>query len=150
MRSRGMRRGRVRPSGARHLPWPFRPNLAIVANRQGEYEQARHLLEERLHGLRDLGEKWFLSRSIETLAQVLALEGQHERAAHLFGAAESLRDAVGASILKFYRADYDRAIASVRDTLGEPVFDRCWREGRLLSADDAVAYALADASVQAS
>jgi tetratricopeptide (TPR) repeat protein len=124
-------------------------NLAIVANRQREYEQARHLLEESLHGLRDLGEKWFLSRSIETLAQVVALQGQHERAAHLFGAAESLRDAVGASILPFYRADYDRTLATVRDALGEPAFERCWREGRLLSADDALTYALAEASVHA-
>jgi hypothetical protein len=39
----------------------------------------------------------------------------------------------------------DRTVASVRDALGEPVFEQCWREGRLLSADDAVAYALGEA-----
>ena len=44
-------------------------NLAIIASRRGQYDVARRLLEESLRGLRDLGEKWFLSRSIETLAK---------------------------------------------------------------------------------
>ena len=88
-------------------------NLAIIAHRQRDYRTARRLLEESLHGLRGLGEKWFLSRSIETLAEVMASAGEHERAAHLFGAAETLREAVGASVLAFYRADYDRAIDTV-------------------------------------
>jgi hypothetical protein len=68
-------------------------NLAIIAYRQQDYLTARTLLEESLRGLRAVGEKWFLSRSMETLAEVLAAAGEYERAAHLFGAAETLRDA---------------------------------------------------------
>jgi hypothetical protein len=58
-------------------------NLAIIASRRGQYDVARRLLEESLLGLRDLGEKWCLSRSIETLAKVLAAAGDHERSARL-------------------------------------------------------------------
>ena len=119
-------------------------NLAIIAHRQRDYRTARRLLEESLHGLRGLGEKWFLSRSIETLAEVMASAGEHERAAHLFGAAETLREAVGASVLAFYRADYDRAIDTVRAALGHQAFESCWIEGRTLAPEEAVAYALGE------
>jgi tetratricopeptide (TPR) repeat protein len=119
-------------------------NLAIIESRCGEHERARQLLEESLRGLRDLGEKWFLSRSIETLAEVRSRQGEHQRAAHLFGSAEGLREAVGAPVLSFYRADYDEAIVRTRDALGAREFDRRWREGRALTPEDSVAYALGE------
>ena len=122
-------------------------NLAIIAYRQQDYGTARTLLEESLHGLRTLGEKWFLSGSIETLAEVMVAAGEYERAAHLFGAAETLRDAVGASILVIYRADYERAIGMARTALGHERFGLCWTVGRALSADEAVAYALGESAL---
>ena len=121
-------------------------NLAIIAYRQQDYRTAQTLLEESLRGLRAVGEKWFLSRSMETLAEVLAAAGECERAAHLFGAAETLREAVGASVLAFYRADYERATGMARSALGEQRFESCWTAGRGLSPDDAVAYALGESS----
>jgi len=122
-------------------------NLAIVACRRGEYVVARRLLEESLRQLRNLREKWFLSRAIETLAEVLAAIGEFERSAHLFGAAENLRETVGASILAFYQADYDRAVAAVRQALGARSFERCWTLGRQLSQDEAIDYALSESDV---
>ena len=137
----------ARPFGdAWAVALPLR-NLAIIAHRQRDYRTARRLLEESLHGLRGLGEKWFLSRSIETLAEVMASAGEHERAAHLFGAAETLREAIGASVLAFYRADYDRAIDTVRAALGHQAFESCWVEGRMLAPEEAVAYALGESSL---
>jgi non-specific serine/threonine protein kinase len=119
-------------------------NLAIIAYRRGDHDRAQRLLEESLRGLRALGEKWFLSRSLETLAEVLASRGAHERAARLFGAAEGLRDAVGAPVLAFYRSDYEEAIVRARDAVGPHVFDQCWREGRAWTLEAAVAYALGE------
>jgi len=121
-------------------------NLAIIACRRGEYKEAQQLLEESLRGLRHLSEKWFLSRSIETLAEVLATAGDHERSASLFGAAESLREAVGAPVLAFYKRDYDGAVASVRQALGPQVFERCWRFGLGLSPEQMIEYALGEDS----
>jgi non-specific serine/threonine protein kinase len=121
-------------------------NLAIIAYRQQDYRTARTLLEESLRGLRAVGEKWFLSRSMETLAEVMAAAGEYERAAHLFGAAETLREAVGASVLAFYRADYERAIGTARTALGEQRFESCWTAGRARSPTEAVAYALGESS----
>ena len=72
---------------------------------------------------------------------------RHRRAAHLFGAAETLRESVGASVLAFYRADYDRAIATVRAAIGQRAFESCWSEGRTLAPEEAVAYALGESSL---
>jgi hypothetical protein len=83
---------------------------------------------------------------METLAEVMATAGDDERAAHLFGAAETLREAVGAPVLAFYRADYERALVMARTRLGEQRFESCWTRGRGLSADEAVAYALGESS----
>ena len=122
-------------------------NLAIVACRRSEYDVARRLLEESLRGLRDLREKWFLSRGIETLAEVFAGLAEHERSARLFGAAERLRETVGASVLAFYQADYDHAVAVVRQALGGAAFERCWSLGRSLSPEEAVDYALGESDL---
>ena len=135
-------RGR-RDGDAWAVALPLR-NLAIIAYRQQDYRTAQTLLEESLQGLRAVGEKWFLSRSIETLAEVMTAAGDYERAARLFGAAETLREAVGASVLAFYRADYERAIGIARTGLGDQRFELCWTVGRALSPDAAVAYALGE------
>ena len=51
-------------------------NLAIIAYRQQDYHTARTLLEDSLRGLRAVGESAFLSRSMETLAEVMAAAGE--------------------------------------------------------------------------
>ena len=83
---------------------------------------------------------------METLAEVMAAAGENERAAHLFGAAETLREAFCASVLAFYRADYERAMGMARTALGEQRFESCWTAGRALSPNQAVAYALGESS----
>lgn len=87
-----------------------------------------------------------MSPSLETLAEVLIWQGEHERAAHLFGAAEKLRDADVAPVIAFYRSDYDRAIAAATEALGTRAFESRWSEGRTLTVDEAVAYALGESS----
>ena len=83
---------------------------------------------------------------METPAEVLTWQHEHQRAARLFGAAEALRDTVGASVLAFYRADYDRAIAAARDALGRQPFEALWREGRETTSDGIVSCALREAT----
>jgi predicted ATPase len=116
------------------LALPLR-NLAIIACRRGDYDRARSLLGESIGHLQHLGERWFLSRSIETLAQVLSAQGEYEHAAQLFGAGAVLREAVGASVLEFYRTDYEQAVAAARDALGASVFAQLWEDGRRQSPD---------------
>src|SRR6185295_7077908 len=88
--------------------------------------------------------KWFISRSLETLAAVLAIQGDSRRAARLFGAGEALREAVGASVLPVYRADYDRGLEALRGGLRSATLRAWWSEGRAMTVERAVSYALAN------
>jgi hypothetical protein len=99
-------------------------------------------LSESLLVLRNLKERWFISRSLETTATILALQGDVRRAARLFGAGEVLREAVGASVLPFYRSDYDRGVQTASAELGPEVFRQCWADGRAMTLDEAICCAL--------
>jgi hypothetical protein len=74
----------------------------------------------------------------------LALKGSCESAARLFGAGEELRESIGASVLPFYRADYDRGTAEVAAALPAEMAAAAWAEGKRMTLREAVAYALAE------
>jgi hypothetical protein len=69
--------------------------------------------------------------------------GRLERAARLLGAAEALRKAIGASVYEVDRADHERAAASIRSGSGAKGLDRAWAEGRAMTLEQAIEYALA-------
>jgi hypothetical protein len=60
---------------------------------RGDQQQARSLHEESLKLSLELGDKLIAAESLEGLA-CSAARGEEERAARLFGAAETLREAV--------------------------------------------------------
>lgn len=76
------------------------------------------------------------------LASADALEGQPQRAARLWGAAERLRTSIGARPAPAARATRERLMAAVCEELGEAAFADAWAEGELMTLDEAVAYAL--------
>jgi hypothetical protein len=71
------------------------------------------------------------------------LKGQPERAARLFGAAESQRQAIGASLtFVLTRVDADRSVDALIAELGEARCSSLWKEGRLMVLDEALQEAL--------
>lgn len=117
-------------------------NLGFAAFRQGDYDRAVALFKESLAVLRQLGEKFFTTRSLEYLAAVLAMSGDHGRAARLFGAGEALREEIGAAVLPFYQVDYDHGVAVAQAQLGEEAFAAAWAQGRAMTPEQAIEYAL--------
>jgi hypothetical protein len=75
--------------------------------------------------------------------------GDAERAARLFGAAEVLRQAIGAPIHPAESAVYDGSIQATRARLDERVFHADWEAGRAMSLEQAISYALQDGSDEA-
>jgi tetratricopeptide (TPR) repeat protein len=94
-------------------------SLGRVAHDQGNYGVARALLEESLTICRELGHKRDIAQNLEGLAAVAVAQAQSERAARLFGAAEGLREAMGAPLPPAVRAGHDRSVAASRTALGE-------------------------------
>src|SRR5262249_51799351 len=69
-------------------------------------------------------------------------EQQTERAIRLLGAAEAFCETLGAQPPVAMREEYERTVAEGRATLGEAAFTAVWTEGRAMSLDQAIEYAL--------
>ena len=83
------------------------------------------------------------------LDDLAALANMHEdagRAVRLFAAAESLREAIGMSYRYGHYEDvkYEQNLAIARANLDEVTFTQAWSEGRAMTMEQAIAYALED------
>lgn len=67
-----------------------------------------------------------------------------ELAANLWGAANALRDAMGAPVPPNEHARYKREMELVRTQLGEEGFERAYAEGSSMTTEQAVEYAFED------
>jgi hypothetical protein len=117
-------------------------NLAYLAQHKGDYEQARSLAWEALQIALDVNDRLQIPDSLTTWAGVIGTTGEPERAAHLFGAAEAARESMGAFLQPNDVPEVAHSIAHVRDQLDEATFQATWAEGRTMSLDEAIAYAL--------
>ena len=69
-------------------------------------------------------------------------KGQAERAARILGAGEALFEAMGVGPQPADQSAADRYVAAVREQLDEATFEAARAEGRAMSQEEAVAYAL--------
>jgi ATP/maltotriose-dependent transcriptional regulator MalT len=117
-------------------------NLARVARERGDYARAGVLCAESLALRWEQGDKVGIAGCLRGLASVAVAARQYERAARLWGAAESLREAIGAPPPRHHPRQ-QQAIAEARGGLGEAEFAAAWAAGGALPLAEAVAEALA-------
>ena len=79
---------------------------------------------------------------LEAFAVLAAAQNQMERAARLFGAVESLYASIHFEMSAKERAEHDQAIAAARADLGEEAFAAAWAAGRMMTMEQAIAFAL--------
>jgi DNA-binding CsgD family transcriptional regulator len=113
--------------------------LGQLAQQEGDYRQAEIHFRESLRGWRALGNtQWKgVVVCLEGLACVCTFHRQFAEAARLFGAAEALQQALSIS-----SSAMGAEISALRTQLGEVAFAAAWAEGRALSAEQAIDYAL--------
>jgi non-specific serine/threonine protein kinase len=131
--------------GHRHiggLQYPL-DNLGWATLLQGDHERARSYYEQSLVLCKELGDKMIASESLEGLACIAADRGETERAARLFGAGEGLREALGFHHVPFFEALREPYLAAARSRLEEEAWKAEWAEGRAMTLEEAVKYALA-------
>ncbi len=108
--------------------------LGKVEAARGDHAFARTLYEESLAMAQEIGDKELIASGLEGLASVVAVQGELAWATHIWGTAEALREAIGAPLQPIERADYEQAVATARDHLGEETFASAWTEGRAMTA----------------
>jgi non-specific serine/threonine protein kinase len=120
-------------------------NLGWAALLEGDYERARTPYKESLVVSKGLGDRMVASDSLEGMACISAAQGGAPRAGRLFGAAQALREGVGAVPYQLtheeesWREPY---VAAARSLLGEDSWEEAIAQGRAMSLEEAIEYAL--------
>lgn len=115
-----------------------RQSVAYVLFDQGRSAEATALAQASLTGLQQDPSFLFLARGIELSGMgACALERWQEGVA-LFGAAEALRETIGARLFHIDRERYQPRLAAARDALGEAAFQAARAEGVGLSLEAAI------------
>lgn len=132
-------------------------NFAWISLQQGDLERAVTLLRESLTLRHDIGDRGGSAWCLEKLAEIALILGQRksslisgnnfEQAARLFGAAEALREPVKSKIDLVDQPEYDRHIKVLREKLDDATFTKARAEGRKMSREKAIEYALDYASI---
>jgi len=125
----------ARPEIARCLA-----GIASVALAQGDFGLARTSLTESLQLSLATGQRLPVARGLQAFAALEARAGDQARAARLAGAAVELRAAAGHPPLSGARLA--ELLGPARKALGEPHASALLAEGRALTADQAVSYAV--------
>ncbi|CAA9560571.1 MAG: hypothetical protein AVDCRST_MAG70-1633 [uncultured Thermomicrobiales bacterium] len=81
--------------------------------------------------------------SLEDVAGIAGATGQATVAAHLYGAAEALREVIDAPMPRWGLIAHGHAVAAARRAGPANAFDAAWLAGKSLTLDEAVAEALA-------
>src|SRR5207244_6362334 len=98
--------------------------LASAAKMRGDFVAAHDLYQESFPILQRIQYKELIPSCLEGLAAVAAEQGELVWAAHLWGAAEVLREVIGTPIPPVYRLDYERTVAKARAQLDNEAFAR--------------------------
>ncbi|HEX9438952.1 MAG TPA: tetratricopeptide repeat protein, partial [Roseiflexaceae bacterium] len=117
-------------------------NLGYVALRLGDTAQAQTHFWHSLDLFRELGIARGVAEGLAGLAAVAAIEGQPERAARLWGAAEALHETIGTPTWPADGIEHDRYQKIVRTQLDERTFAAAWAAGRALTPEQVIAEAL--------
>jgi len=111
----------------------------------GDADRARSQLEEGVRLSQETGDLANLAYVLDALAVVESSAGRARRVGLLLGAAQSLRETVGATVYGYYQPDVelvDAAARSGRAVLGDDGFDDAVDEGRRLEPEQAAELAL--------
>jgi len=116
-------------------------SLGHIGRDRGAYREAAALYAEGLTLLYETGDKPNTAPCLDGIAGLAHAVGRPRQAARLHGAAAGLRAALEAPVVPGMQDRYERAVAAVRQSLGEDAFAAAWAEGRVLTLEQAVATA---------
>ena len=122
-------------------------DAALLEILQGNYTQAEEQCVEALPLAMELSDRLLTAFVLSFLAGSQAGLGRAVRAVRLWGAMHGLLDSVGVPLQPTHKAWIgDRFITPIEASLGEAAFQRALEEGRAMSWDRAVKYAMATTS----
>ncbi|MDQ3604057.1 MAG: tetratricopeptide repeat protein, partial [Actinomycetota bacterium] len=107
-----------------------------------EHDLAEGFLKEGLALNREIGNWAYGVYCLEGFAGLAGARGQGVRAARLWGAAEALRESIGAPPTPEARPYYERSMAAAGAQLGEAEWEAAFAQGMAMSPEEAAEYSL--------
>jgi tetratricopeptide (TPR) repeat protein len=116
--------------------------LGHIARHTGDLNQAKKIYGETIIGWQDLGHRPAIAHQLECFAFVAIAEEEPQRAIKLLGAAEALREKIGSPMASYEVMEYHKEVAQLRTMLAEAEFNAFWAEGRAMTMEQAIQFAL--------
>jgi predicted ATPase/class 3 adenylate cyclase len=124
-------------------------NLGWIDLLQDNLGRAGDLYRESLSLSWDAGMNSVVQSVLEGFACVAGARGETERAAVLWGAAQTLHETKGIPRDTDFLAEADTRISAVRSRMGEEAWEEAWRKGQAMTLDGAVTYAMKEEEANA-
>jgi len=113
-------------------------DLGLVALHNGEVDTGRSFFVEALATARELNRKYRVATALLGFASLAVVGKQVRRAVQLFAVVDSLSEG------KINETEYNTYLAIAHEQLDEAAFSTAWGEGRAMTLEQAVEYALAE------
>ena len=117
--------------------------LAHILRREGNYIEAIPAYQETIKEWQKMGHRSAVAHQLECLAFIAKAMEQPDQAARLLGAAEALRQKIEIDMTPSEREEYEKEVADLKANMDGKEFASLWAEGRSLSMEQAIQFALA-------
>jgi non-specific serine/threonine protein kinase len=131
--------------GDHHRANMVRSEIGHIDRAEGNLARAAAVYRQTIVEWQRLGHRAAVAHQLESFAGLSLADRHHERAARLFGAAESLREQIGIPMTAVETVSYQEEVAALRAALGEAQIASFWQEGRRLTMEQAIGFALEQA-----
>lgn len=133
----------AREFGVREFELELVRHLGEIALAQGDLTLARTHFRSALATSKEIGNQHEIVLCLEAVALLMTRSGAHEKAAHLYGAADALRQSIATPRTPDSREQYDASLATCREALGEGAAAAAIAAGLASPSEQAIAEAFA-------
>ncbi len=118
-------------------------HLGLVALMQGQAEQSQAMFRESLPCFQAMSDSLGTNYVMLGLAAVAVMQDQPAHATRLFGATQVLGEASHFQLAPGHSALYEHYVTQTQGLLDAAAFDAAWAEGRAMTLEQAIDFALA-------
>jgi hypothetical protein len=116
--------------------------MAHFLRETGNLTEALAVYRETIITYQELGHRGAIAHQLECFAFIAIAQKQGEWAVKLLGAAEALREISNSLMTPQERSEHNKQVVKLRQGIDEAVFTRLWAEGRAMTMEDAIEFAL--------
>jgi tetratricopeptide (TPR) repeat protein len=113
-----------------------------LARVQGDHEKATGFFKQGLRMWQEVGDKRWIAECLEGLAGMALDIGKTQLAAKLLGVAERIREEMNSPLSPVDLPNHEQDVGMIRSALGEFTFIKAWEDGKALTIERAIEYAL--------